>query len=379
MRKSSRKSALILAVNTAMLGAFWQQHAQASAYTWASTTSSTWTASANWSGGTVVPGAADTAVFSTSAVPPGHSVTIPGNISIGAIVENLASTASLTIDGTGGTVMLEGQTVTVPYFGGSFTGSNVILTATSSANSTTGKFFTLGSGLTLQLANPQNIIVGAAGSATKTGSSININSNIIDGTSGPSALTYYGNGNFAAGGGALKLAGSNTFSGGMTIGSADGLDGGQVGVVASSNLGTGSIVVNDQGQLIFNANGTYGNPGQLLTLNGTGQLNNAVSSGAIRTGAASIVWAGDVVIGASLAADGTNGQVVISSTGSNIDGNPRPTDGQRQSPKTRRWKSPLDQPQQHRHRHDTDRQRRDDGRSRIIHVHRRSGDAAIVE
>ena len=55
----------------------------------------------------------------------------------------------------------------------------------------------------------------------------------------------------------------------------------------------------------------------MLTLNGTGQLNNAVSSGAIRTGAASIVWAGDVVIGASLAADGTNGQVVISSTGSN--------------------------------------------------------------
>ena len=261
MRKSYRRNALILAANTALLTPIWQHGAHANSYTWVSTSSPTWTASANWNGGTTVPGAGDAAIFTTAHVPPGHSVTIPSDVSVGAIIENLASTASLTIDGTSSNVTLNGLNVSVPYYNNTtFTGSNVIIAATSSSNSTSGKFLTLGSGLTLHLANPQNIVVGAAGSATKTGSSININSNIVDGNNGPAALTYYGNGNFAAGGGALNLAGSNTFSGGMIIGSADGLNGGQVGVVANANLGTGSIVVNDQGQLIFNANGVYGTP-----------------------------------------------------------------------------------------------------------------------
>src|SRR5262249_25223250 len=86
---------------------------------------------------------------------------------------------------------------------------------------------------------------------------------------------------------------------------------------ASANLGSGPITINDQGQLTFNASGTYGSPGQLMAVNGTGLLNNTGNSGAFRTGAPSIIWQGDVSIGSSLPADGTNGYVVLSATNGN--------------------------------------------------------------
>jgi autotransporter-associated beta strand protein len=179
---------------------------------------------------------------------------------------------------------------------------------------------TLGSAINIQLVNAQNVIAGAEGGSAKSafGNNINISGNISDGPGVHSQLTYYGNGNSGFGGGVLNLAGSNTFSGGIVIGTPDGLNGGVVGVVSNNNLGTGSITVNSQSQIAFNASGTYGNPGQVLYANGTGLANNNISSGAFRTGAASIIWNGDLSIGTTSSTEGTNGFVVLSSTGTNI-------------------------------------------------------------
>src|SRR5581483_1476198 len=124
------------------------------------------------------------------------------------------------------------------------------------------------------------------------GNVISIKGNISDGPGVHAGITLLGNGNFGREGAALDLGGSNTFSGGLTIGSPDGLNGGQVRVNAPQNLGTGSITINWQGQLAFNTSGIYGNPGQVMYVNGTGLINNTGSSGAFRTGAASIVWNG---------------------------------------------------------------------------------------
>ncbi len=314
MGNSSKRKAVLLAVNATLLAGLSQSTVQGNTFTWLSTTDQTWTNPGNWSNNTV-PGLNDAALFNTAS-PPSATVNIPGNLSVGAIIDNLAATSSLTINGTA-SVILSGQTVSIPQSGGTFSGSNVILSATSTtANGT--KNLTTGSGINFLLANAQNIIVGTKGTSAVVGNSITISGNIADGGGGNAGLTLYGNGNFSAGGAALTLAGTNTFSGGLTIGSADGLNGGQVIVTANRNIGTGPIVVNDQGQLLFNTTGDYGAPGQLLTLNGTGLLNNTLSSGAIRTGGASIGWVGNVVIGASLPGDGTGGQVVLSATNGKI-------------------------------------------------------------
>ena len=183
------------------------------------------------------------------------------------------------------------------------------------------KNLTLGSSLNIALANPQNVVLGVQG-ATSGGSGqgnvIQVNGNISDGPGVHAGLTILGNGDFGHEGAALDLRGSNTFSGGLTIGSPDGLNGGQVRVNASQNLGTGSITVNWQGQLLFNTSGTYGNPGQVMYVNGTGLINNTGNSGAFRTGAASIIWNGDLSIGSTSLVENTAGFVVLSSTGSNV-------------------------------------------------------------
>lgn len=322
MRRYSRRSALILATNATLLAGFWQRTAHANTYTWTSTTDQSWSNQANWSGN-VVPGSGDAGLFSSSFVPASQIVNVTSDISLGALLDNLAVSKALTINGPGAgsaTLTLFGQTATVPQAGSSFTGANVVLSATGNV-SNAAKNLTLGSSLNLSLANAQNIILGTQGAASGgsgQGNVIQINGNVVGGPGVHAAITYLGNGNFGNEGGALDLRGSNTFSGGLTIGSSDGLNGGQVRVNASSNLGTGTIVVNDQGQLIFNTNGTYGNPGQLMVVNGTGLLNNTGNSGAWRTGAASIIWNGDMSVGASLVGDQTNGQVVVSSTGTNI-------------------------------------------------------------
>jgi autotransporter-associated beta strand protein len=317
MRGSSRRKAVILAANAALLAGAYS--AQANTYTWLSTTDQSWTNAANWSNNTV-PGSADAAMFNTAA-PSSATTLIGSNLTFGGIVDNLAATSSLTINGTS-TLTLTGLTVSVPQNGGTFTGSNVIITATS-PNAVTTKNLTLGSTINLQLNNPQNIVLATKGSSSAFGNSININGNIA----GPGGLTFYGNGNFQSGGGSLSLGGSNTFSGGLTVGSPDGLNGGQVVVTATKNLGTGSIVVNDEGQVQFNADGSYGTPGQLLVVNGNGLLNNTLNSGAIRTGNTNghtVSWAGNMVIGSSLPQGGSSPFVVLSATGTRtfeLDGN----------------------------------------------------------
>jgi adhesin HecA-like repeat protein len=167
-------------------------------------------------------------------------------------------------------------------------------------------------GLGLVLNGAQNNVLASRGSGSAAGQVVTVAGNVSNGP-GASALTFLGGGTGAASGGTLVLAGTNTFTGGLTIGNAAGTQGGAVSLSAAANLpSTGNVTVNEQGQLLLSAGGTYGQPGQLLTLNGIGE--NKISRGAPRTGGAAtdlFVWQGDLALGASAPSDAAGGLVVI--------------------------------------------------------------------
>ena len=112
MRKHTKRKALLLAAQTTLITGLWQTGARATTYTWISSTDPTWTNQANWSGN-VVPGVNDAALFGTVA-PPSATAIITSDQSLGALVDPLANTSSLTINGPGSgsaTLTLFGQTV----------------------------------------------------------------------------------------------------------------------------------------------------------------------------------------------------------------------------------------------------------------------------
>ncbi len=82
----------------------------------------------------------------------------------------------------------------------------------------------------------------------------------------------------------------------------------------------GTVVINEQAQLLLNGPGTYGAAGSVLDLNGPG-VGPGVSqgsSGALRTkGSGSYTYQGTVNIGTSTSGSSALGYVVISATGSN--------------------------------------------------------------
>jgi autotransporter-associated beta strand protein len=286
--------------------------ANAATQTWNSTTSSDWFTAANWSGD-AVPGSADTAFFG-GAAPLSNTISIGSSVNVGAIFVENPSNPAVTISG-GGTVTLFGQTLTVPQVSGTLSNEPNVVLAFGSTSAATN---TINIGDNLALNSTQNVIVASPNSGlSAAGQTINISGNI---TGTGAALTLLGGGTPADYGASYNLTGTNSFTGGLVIGTSSATQGATVEVDPSALPTTGTIVVNEQGQLLLNAAGTYG-AGTTLDLNGPG-VGPGVSqgsSGALRTAGKgqSYTYAGNVNIGASTSGSSALGYVVISSTGTN--------------------------------------------------------------
>ena len=260
-----------------------------------------------------------------------------GSISVGAITDIIPATISspnLTLSGlTKGTLTLNGATVTVPVPSGTQTTgsttetfSNTILSST--ANSIVNKSLTLDANVNIALTNATNNILDyvGVGGETKNNSSfplITLSGNVTDAGITHAGLTFLGGGSPTLEGGELFLGGTNTFSGGLTIGNAaDGTSGGQVNLQSgelylsgpSALPTTGTITVNEQSQLGFSStSANYSNSSQTLILNGIGMGKNI--SGALRpsggTQGSPVNWLGNIQLGNSASYDGDNGAVLV--------------------------------------------------------------------
>ncbi len=330
--REKRKSSKFVVLNTTAMAAMASAGIShgATTQTWNSTTAGTgqnWTTAGNWQ--TTTPGSSDIALFSNK-IPSASTVNLNfsgGSISVGAIEDSLLAPQSLTLSGqnTGSNfLILNGATVTAPFTGPvNETVPNTILSF-SDTSSTTNKNLILDGGINLALTGTTNNILGYRGLGTSGSSDssmpkLTIAGNITDASPGVHAgITFLGGGSGTADGAELFLGGNNTFSGGLTIGSADGTQGGEVQITKPSNLpSTGTITINEQGQLAFGVAGAYtgpaySTPGQLMVLNGIGVNKNI--SGAIRatggTQAAPVVWQGNIQLGTSAASDLDSGYVL---------------------------------------------------------------------
>jgi autotransporter-associated beta strand protein len=297
----------------------------ASTYTWSNTGGSAWTTTTNWSGvsGTY-PGPSDIAEF--DANPTGSTASAGvgvnykngvnngtfsgasgtlGDQAVGAISMTSTRTVSLFIGNTqaldathpGGYMTLNGATVggiaSTILSNASAAGILTIQNEVSSSNNGSNTFG-------LVLGNLSNVVQVAAGTSSAAGSLITITSNIDQASSG-SSITLMGGGTASVLGGTLELGGTNSFTGGMTVGSSSGggTQGGTLQIDAAYSIsGTGSILVNNNSQILFPNSGTYGGLGQTLTLNGQGIASASSSnvSGALRA-SASVIWQGNLTLG----------------------------------------------------------------------------------
>lgn len=272
--------------------------AQATTIVWSNSGGSAWLTGTNWTGG-AAPGVSDVAQFGanpTSAT--GLGINLGGttnngtaNQAVGAIEISSARTSGAVTIGdssaTSGTLTLNGTTVNSV--------SNVILRNNSSVDLTL-KPTQSGGAMGVALANATDNVV-----TIDTASNIIISSNI----SGSSKhITIDG-----AGTGDLRLSGTNTFDGGITINSST-----RLRIDATAALPTtGDIAVNSGARLRFNIGGTYGSVGQKLTFNPNQTANPALD---FNTTNINVVWQGDVALSADtrIETNGATGVLTFSGT-----------------------------------------------------------------
>lgn len=193
-------------------------------------------------------------------------------LTIGAFVYDPTGTNNTEFLGTNassnGTLAFTGVT-----YGGN---SNVIISNTAGGqgtltieptNSSTGV-------MSLALATGANTIVSGAGAGATFGNTTVITTSIADGAAA-SSITFLGNGDSAGAnrGGTLSLGGASNFTGGITVGNADGTQAGRVRITAAAALPTtGNLTVNPNSQLRLDLAGgaAYGTTAQTLNLNSLG-------------------------------------------------------------------------------------------------------------
>jgi fibronectin-binding autotransporter adhesin len=346
--KRSAKKALALAVSSVFVpGLFHESTAHAGApivATWVTKPVGSWFTASNWFNG-VIPnnsgGNQYEALFSTLPTT-GSPVTISQSVSVDAIIDNLPNVGqNLTLNSSSGTQ-------TISLFGESYTTqhhqalSNVILAEDAASSSTKGEDFQ--SGLNFNLMGTQNVIVTSLSTATANGTEVEIDGSIADGVMGQSsALQIDGGGNASTDGGIVYLTGSNSFSGGITVGTTDETEGGTLEInqdganvsngtllgVTSNSTGTGNMVINEQGQLLLNntsATGYFMNSNQTITLMGIGVNKNI--SGDIRTSYGTgnknnqdLILLANIVVGTSdpVTDQGLNGYIIVSATSNEND------------------------------------------------------------
>ena len=276
---------------------------------WSNTVSGLWSTSSNWVSGT--PTAAVAATYSLNPTSASAIVTVDVSSAVGAISEVAARTKNIALENVLGSSIV--VTVNGLTFGST---PNVIINnqapynstpvVCSLTNNTSGSL-----GLFLGTSGGSTIVAGGNGNASShEGNHVFIGSNIA----GAGPITFLGGGtndltfNTAGfNGGLLELAGTNSFTGGITVGDAnfnDVPDWGNSGILQIDNsgalpsTGTYTVTINNNSNLFIsgtaainlsNANATY-------LINGLG---SAWNSGAIRVKDPSfpITIAGNVVLG----------------------------------------------------------------------------------
>ncbi len=341
---SMAAAATLLARSAGAATDIWTSTAAGTTYP-SATPNNIWLNANNWSPA-AVPGTGDVAQFTNasggvSALPKNNTVTLDfgdGTITTGAITDVIPATISnpaLTFTApTAGTLTLNGATVTTAVPSGTQTAgstsetfNNVILANTD--NAIVNKNFNLSTGINIALPNATNNILnyggtGNTGSANSALPTMNVSGNISNAGATAAGIVFLGGGTPTVEGGNLVLAGTNTFSGGLTIGNVGNgsasqvnLQSGEVTLASPAALpGTGTITVNEQSQLYFSASTSavtnYSNGSQTLVLNGIGLGKNV--SGALRPKGGSqntpIQWLGNIQLGTSASYDQDNGAVL---------------------------------------------------------------------
>jgi len=315
MKRSTKKVLGLAASSVVFSGGFFST-ALASTYTFTGTgANNAWTTATDWSPNTV-PTSTDVAYFSPN--PP--SINVGSASSVGAILDNYTG-GNVTIAGS--QLTLYGQTLTVAQFGETLTNEpNVVAAIENGTGASLNNVLTINDNLALE--NAQNVMIASAENgglvAGTPGQTITLGGNISNAGSTAAQLTLLGGGTVVNYGAFYNLTGTNSFTGGLVIGTTDATQGAQVEVSPSAVPSTGTITVNEQSQLEFASSGTYG-AGTTLVLNspGVGPGISAGSSGGLRTAkaATNVVWAGTLDIGTTTTNSTEPGYVVISATGSN--------------------------------------------------------------
>ncbi len=317
-----RRSLVLVSLVTLALFNFQKSYAQ---FVWTGASNSTWLTTANWSGA-VAPGASGGSTTAWAQFGSADSRTAIGinlnnnlsggsnNMSIGAIEvasgRTVATTFSNSSTTRAGLITLNGTTVNSV--------ANVIL-SNSSSNLMSFPASTATTRLALGGSSNLNIIC-AAGSSSTIGSTISI----ADTIAGTAPLTFLGSGTYDAttasgnNGGVLKLTGSNTFSGGITVGSSSSTYKSGIldlnSLTAISNTSGNDITINPNSQLYLSSGstGTYTMGNITLNLNGAGNgVSATYGAGALRTAAVAYTWTGPI----NLASDATivaNGALTLS-------------------------------------------------------------------
>jgi len=312
MKLSTKKMLGVAASGVVFSGAFLSP-AMGATYTWSTTgsgNSQSWTTPTNWTPNGQ-PGSGDTAFFNVN--PPSNTVSVSSPQSVGAILdEETSSNGTLSISGSA--LTLVGQSLSITQEGTATPFSNVVLAmGSSTANENT---LTVGDNITLQ--NSTNVMVAAQGnqngsSAPFFNQQLNVSGNVSNGT-GTSSLTLFGGGNISQYGGVFNFTGTDSFTGGITIGNTSGTQGGTGEFTAGALPTTGNITVNEQSQLLLDGGSTYGVATQTLFLNGggIGPGDSNGSSGALRNSAAgNFIFLPALVVGTNTTGTAAPGFVVI--------------------------------------------------------------------
>lgn len=292
---------------------------------WSSPTGNAWLTGSNWTGG-VVPGPTAVAQFNANPTSASTGVginmdTASGTYATGAVSVTSSRTSNLIIGNsaptTPGVFTLNGATIG--------TTANTILSNFASNTARLTIQNTQGSGgstMTINTGSGSKYILAGSGSASGIGNTINITTAI----SGSAALNFLGSGTWDAttstgvNGGLLKLGGTNTFSGGITVGAADGTQSGILeldSANAISNVAANNITINSNSQLYLAApaNTTFNMGNLMLNLNGNGNGYSITGKGAlINLSGNNYVWDGSVNLAsdAGITAAGTSSLTLTS-------------------------------------------------------------------
>ncbi len=277
---------------------------------WSSAGGAVWLTGSNWTGG-AYPTSTQVAQFNANPTAgTGVGIDMNGstnnganNQAAGAVYVSASRTAAMIVGNSStasnGTLTLSGATVN---------GTANVAIANFGINGATRQTLTLqniqgGGNKTMEVAlsGATNITTGTGASSTLIGNTIIITS-VISGT-GP---TFLGGGTYDGGsgvlGGLLRLGAANTFTGGITVGSASSTYSSGIlqldNKAAINNVSGNNITINPFSELFLNSTSTdtFNTSNLTLNLNGNGNnATNTVVGGALVTGSnKSFTWTGPV-------------------------------------------------------------------------------------